>query len=109
MGHRKFTTCWILLLTLGFLYAACSSDSGPVDFQLNLNTPEIQGRQVTVNGGVVAPVERIQWEWGDGQTEKHHYFSASHTYTNPGRYEIRVTVFDGKNHSAAKSVSVDIR
>jgi PKD repeat protein len=54
-------------------------------------------------------VERIQWEWGDGQTEKHHYFPASHTYTNPGRYEIRVTVFDGKNHSAAKSVSVDIR
>ncbi len=90
-------------------YIGCPDNSGFVDFQLNLNPPEIQGKQVTVNGGVTAPVERIQWEWGDGQKEDHHFFPASHTYANPGTYEIKVTLFDSQNHSAMKSVTVEIK
>lgn len=88
---------------------SCSGDSGFVDFQLNLNTPEVQGRQVTVNGGVMAQVERIQWEWGDGQIDRHHFFPASHSYAAPGTYEIKVTVFDNRNRHATRSVSVEIK
>ncbi len=88
---------------------SCGSDSGFVDFQLNLSTPEVQGRQVTVNGGVIAQVERIQWEWGDGQIDQHHFFPASHTYEAPGTYEIKVTVFDNRNRHATRSVTVEIK
>jgi PKD repeat protein len=99
----------IIILLFVVFYFGCAGDSGFVDFQLNLNPPEIQGKQVTINGGVTAPVERIQWEWGDGKKEDHHFFPASHTYANPGKYEIKVTVFDSKNHSATNSVTVDIK
>ena len=96
------------VLILFFFYSGCSGDSAFVDFQFNLNPPEIKGREVTVNGGVVTPVERIQWDWGDGQFEKHHFFPFSHTYKNPGRYEIKITVFDSKNQSTTRTVTVDI-
>ena len=89
----------------------CTSDkekNGVIDFRLNLSTPEIFEREVVVNGGVAAPIERIQWDWGDGQINKHHFFPANHTYDKPGRYEIKVTVFDSKNRTATKSVTVDI-
>ena len=79
-----------------------------IGFRLHLSTPEIFEREVVVNGGVVAPVERIQWEWGDGKTDTHHFFPASHIYDKPGRYKITVTVFDSKNRTAMKSVTVDI-
>ncbi len=98
-----------VVVLAGLFYIGCSDNGGFVDFQLNLNPPEVQGKQVTVNGGVIAPVDRIQWEWGDGQIDKHHFFPATHTYAKPGRYEIKVTVFDSKNQSATKSVSVEIK
>ena len=107
--HFKIYGIVISFVLLGCSYAGCTDDSGFIDFQLSLNNPEVQGKQVTVNGGVVAPIERIQWEWGDGAADKHHFFPASHTYDKPGRYEIKVTAFDSKNHSASKSVSVDIK
>jgi PKD repeat protein len=91
------------------LFAGCGGDSGFVDFQLTLNTPEVKGKQVTVNGGVMAQVERIQWEWGDGQIEKHRFFPASHTYATPGKYEIKVTAFDNQNRYATRSVTVEIK
>ncbi len=107
--HLKMYGIIMLFVVLGGLYAGCSGEGEFADFQLSLNNPEIQGKQVTVNGGVVAPIERIQWEWGDGQVDTHHFFPASHSYAKPGRYEIKVTVFDNKNRSASKSVSVDIK
>jgi len=99
------------LILIFFILAlmSCGGDSGFVDFQLNLNTPEVQGRQVTVNGGVMAQVERIQWEWGDGQIDQHHFFPASHSYAAPGTYEIKVTVFDNRNRHATRSVTVEIK
>jgi hypothetical protein len=111
-GSMKKTGCVMKLgavLLAVLLYAGCTGESGFVDFQFNLNQPQIKGREVTINGGVVMPVERIQWEWGDGQMEKHHFFPFSHTYKNPGTYEIRITVFDSKNQSATRTVTVDIK
>ena len=64
---------------------------------------------MTVNGGVVAPIERIQWEWGDGQIEQHLYFPAAHTYTSPGRYQITVKVFGSKNYTAAQSITAEVK
>jgi len=101
----KITTLLLLLL----FYSGCNGDSAFVDFQFSLNPPEVKGRQVTVNGGVGVPIERIQWEWGDGEMEKHHFFPFSHTYKNPGKYEIKVTVFDSKNQNATRTVTVDIK
>jgi hypothetical protein len=89
--------------------------------------PANSGIQVPVNGGMQAPpvnsgvqappvkavtpapIDRIQWDWGDGQTDKHHFFPASHEYTKPGSYQITVTVFDANNQSTSKTVSVEIK
>jgi len=105
---RAATTVSALLLLFLFC-SGCTGDSAFVDFQFTLNPPEVKGRQVTMNGGVGVPVERIQWEWGDGEMEKHHFFPFSHTYKNPGKYEIKVMVFDSKNQSATRTVTVDIK
>ena len=101
----------IVCIALAIFYAGCTGDKGKndvIDLRLNLSTPDIFEREVVVNGGIMAPVERIQWDWGDGQIEKHHFFPHSHTYNKPGRYQITVTAFDSKNRSATQSVTVDI-
>ncbi|MBW1839177.1 MAG: PKD domain-containing protein [Deltaproteobacteria bacterium] len=101
----------IVCIALAIFYAGCTGDKGKndvIDLRLNLSTPDIFEREVVVNGGIMAPVERIQWDWGDGQIEKHHFFPHSHTYNKPGRYQITVTVFDSKNRTATQSVTVDI-
>ena len=101
----------IVFIALAIFYAGCTGDKGKndvPDFRLNLSTPDIFEREVVVNGGIIAPVERIQCDWGDGHTDKHHFFPHSHTYNKPGRYQITVTVFDSKNRSATQSVTVDI-
>lgn len=103
-------TCLIVAYSAGvILCSGCTGEQKAIDFQLNLNMPEIDGKSVTVNGGVVAPVERIQWDWGDGQIDKHGFFPATHIYKNPGTYTVTVTVFDARNTSSIKSVTVDIR
>ena len=108
---RYTTVCsnLTLIMLIILLFAGCGGDSGLVDFQLNLNKPEVQGKKVTLNGGVMAQVERIQWEWGDGQIDKHRFFPASHTYAAPGKYEIKVTAFDNQNRYATRSVTVEIK
>jgi len=98
----------VLLLFLFLAASGCSDSQQPPDFQLNLSPPQIEGTTVTVNGGVVAPVERIQWDWGDGTRDPHCFFPANHTYARPGRYTITVAVFDKNNFSATKSITVDI-
>ncbi len=106
--------CLVMLcIVMGLFYAGCKSDkkmdSGAIDFRLSLSNPEVQGREVNVNGGVAVSVERIQWEWGDGQMEKHHFFPATHTYAEPGKYQIIVTAFDEKKRTASQSVNVEIK
>jgi hypothetical protein len=106
----------IVYLFIACFYAAlffpgCSGSqrSDESYFQLNLNRPEISGRTVVVNGGVVAQVERIEWNWGDGHTLKHHFFPASHTYTSPGTYEIMVKAVGRKGRTCAESIKVEIK
>lgn len=96
-------------LLLATICAGCYSQEQATDFQLHLSIPEIQGKTVSVNGGVAAPVERIQWEWGDGQKDRHHFFPASHTYAGPGTYQITVTVFGGGGTSATATTQVAIK
>lgn len=112
-GSRLPTYCVVIVcILLGLFYAGCTGDREThdvIDFRLNLNNPEVEGREVTVNGGVAVPIEQIQWEWGDGQIDEHHFFPASHTYNKPGRYEIKVIVFDSKKRTATQSVTVEIR
>ncbi len=106
--------CLVMLcIVMGLFCAGCKSDkktdSGAIDFRLNLSNPEVQGAEVNVNGGIAVPVERIQWEWGDGQMERHHFFPVTHTYAQPGKYQIIVTVFDDKERTASQSVTVEIK
>lgn len=96
-------------LLIAVLCAGCYSQEQAADFQLHLSMPEIKGKTVSVNGGVAAPVERIQWEWGDGQTDQHHFFPASHTYADPGTYQITVTVFGGDSRRASTSTHAEIK
>jgi len=108
MGLSLLAIC---LLAVSFSGGCANEVPVPVPtLQLSLNAPEISEKTVSVNGAASAPVDRIQWEWGDGQTDKHIYFPAHHVYKNPGKYQINVTVFDTKNNkSATKSVSVEIK
>jgi PKD repeat protein len=77
---------------------------------LNLNPVEYKSRTATINGGVAAPVKSIQWDWGDGTLEKHRFFPASHTYTAPGQYEVKVTAFGTvADCSEQKSAKVQIK
>jgi len=103
----------ILALAVCMLVAfGCSKEqkaSDICDVNLNLNAPELDGRNITINGGVTAPVKRIQWNWGDGKIEKHRYFPARHTYDAPGQYEVKVTVFSIKPCSEEKSVIVTVK
>jgi PKD repeat protein len=109
MRYATLRSNLTFIILCSLLFAGCGGDSGFVDFQLTLNTPEVKGKQVTVNGGVMAQVEKIQWEWGDGQIDKHRFFPASHTYATPGKYEIKVTAFDNQNRYATRSVTVEIK
>jgi hypothetical protein len=106
--------CLVMLcIVISVFCAGCKSDkktaTGAIDFRLNLSNPEVQGREVNVNGGVAVPVERIQWEWGDGQIERHRFFPSEHTYAQPGKYKIIVTAFDSKGLTASQSVTVEIK
>ena len=63
--------------------------------------------------GVVFPgahgttITRIRWDWGDGDSEDH-WFAASHTYDQPGEYEITVTAYqsDGSYSTETKQISL---
>jgi len=112
-GLLSTTFCLHLICgALALFFIGCKGSKETVnssEFRLNLSTPEVIDREVSINGGVAAPVERIQWEWGDGQADHHLFFPASHTYAKPGRYEVKVTVFDSNNRTATKSVTVEIK
>jgi hypothetical protein len=116
--HRplsKLKTYLMIITALAIcmlLTAGCAKEQKTAevcDLNLNLNAPELEERNVTVNGGVMAPVKGIQWDWGDGKIDKHRYFPARHTYAGPGRYEIKTTAFSIKGCSEEKAVVVNIK
>ncbi len=77
---------------------------------LTLYPPEVDHLSVEVNGSA-APgrygekISDISWEWGDGNKEVHQ-FPNYHTYSNPGKYEIQVTVHQSDGQSASENLSV---
>lgn len=79
------------------------------DLKLELFAPELKANTVSINGVVQAPVNRIQWDWGDGNVDKHLFFPAKHTYSNPGRYKITVTAFSASKCSEEKTIFVDVK
>ena len=107
-----FVMLAVVVIFTGMFAGGCGGkapDSNEAYFHLNLNKPDISGRTVVINGGVVAPVERIEWDWGDGKVLKHHYFPAAHTYSRPGTYEIKVKAFDHKGRTCTRTVKVEVR
>jgi hypothetical protein len=49
---------------------------------------------VTVNGAVTSTysaVTRLEWQWGDGESDLHQWFPPVHTYAASGTYPITVT------------------
>jgi hypothetical protein len=74
--------------------------------------PETDALTVSISGEVVprspgAALRRVRWEWGDGTSEDH-YFPATHTYRQGGRYTIRVTAFQSDGLSTTERTSVDL-
>ena len=50
----------------------------------------------------VHPPYRLTVDWGDGSADA----AASHVYAAPGRYEVRVTVDDGRGHRLVERCAV---
>jgi len=75
--------------------------------RLTLFSPEVTGLNVTINGVVVAPVERIEWDWGDGQKSVS-WFAATHTYLHYGTYTVKVTTYDKKGRATIKELDVTL-
>ena len=111
-SHLLLYCMAFICIALALFCSGCAGEKDTpdvIDFKLNLNNPEVEENEVTVNGGVAVPIERIQWDWGDGQVDQHHFFPASHTYSKPGRYKITVTVFNSENKTATRSVTAVIK
>ncbi len=105
-------TVLIVLSVLHMGVAGCGNtpdEQAATAAELNVNTPEIFDLEVSVNGGITAPVTRIQWDWGDGTIDRHAYFPASHLYKKSGTYTITVTVFTAANRSLSKAVTVTVQ
>jgi len=75
--------------------------------RLTLFSPEVSGLRVTINGVVVAPVKRIEWDWGDGQRTAS-WFPANHTYLHSGTYTVKVIAYDKKGRTTTKEVKVTL-
>lgn len=102
----------VFVLILIFILPGCTKEQTTgekCDLKLEVFTPEQKANTVSINGIVNAPVNRIQWDWGDGNVDKHLFFPGKHTYGNLGRYKITVTAFSANRCSEEKSISVDIK
>jgi len=76
--------------------------------RLTLFSPEVSGLRVTINGVVVAPVKRIEWDWGDGQRTAS-WFAANHTYLHSGAYTVKVTTYDKKGRTTTKEIPASVQ
>jgi PKD repeat protein len=81
--------------------------------KLTLLDPEVRGLTVTVSGVATpgyegAKIDRLTWDWGDGSSEDR-WFPASHTYSKPGTYTIKVTAYQSDGLSVTKTIQVNVR
>jgi hypothetical protein len=112
--NRRYSKLFFILYCVSFIFylipAGCSTEKQTCDFKMNIFAMGLpEAKKVTVNGSALANVQRIQWDWGDGIVDEHHFFPASHAYGKPGRYTITVTVYNVHDCSDRKSISVDIK
>ncbi len=77
-----------------------------------LDNPQIQGLSITVSGrtdpGTAGEqIDRVRWDWGDGNVEDHS-FPASHTYHEKGSYQLTVSSHqsDGLSSMVHKTITV---
>ncbi|PSQ51714.1 MAG: hypothetical protein BRD28_05320 [Bacteroidetes bacterium QH_10_64_37] len=107
----QFAARLLLVLTLAF--AGCNSVSEVneppgVGFSYTPKTPSA-GTEVTFEARATDPdgqVESFQWGFGDGETVEG--ATSTHTFEEPGNYEVSVTVTDdrGATDRAQKTVEV---
>lgn len=77
---------------------------------INLGVPDINGREVRVNGGIAKMGKNCRtpkWYWGDGNTSDS-LFPATHKYLRSGKYTIQVTATDSRNRLTVSSVDIKI-
>lgn len=78
----------------------------------SLTDIEFDDLTVTVDGTVSSSefnIARIAWDWGDGVVEDSP-FPAGHTYAQPGRYTLSVSVYDDAGTViAAQSSPIDVQ
>lgn len=94
-------------------YIEVINDSYPVsDFEVS-SASIYAGTQVTFSSssyqsGVGGRIERLEWNFGDGDTDTSYYERATvyHTYNTPGTYHATLKVFD--NYGNQSSSYVDI-
>lgn len=104
-----------VLLVLVLAVAGCNSERGvneppSVGFDFSPQTPSA-GTMVTFTAEATDPdpngtVESFEWEFGDGAAADGR--TTTHTYEEPGSYEVTVTVTDnrGATDDAQKTVEV---
>jgi serine/threonine protein kinase/DNA-binding beta-propeller fold protein YncE len=80
---------------------------------LTLFDPQIDGLKVTVNGITKpgynnASINRIQFNWGDGNIE-YSWFPATHTYEKEGEYAITVTTYQSDGLTTTSTTTVTLK
>lgn len=85
----------------------CVGRSGPTP-QMNAPAVATTGSRQSFHGGgsfdVEGPITRYSWDFGDGTpVETGNKAHASHTYADPGSYDLRLTVADATGPSSSST------
>jgi PKD repeat protein len=93
------------------MYVKASANKPPI---LTLYEPQIIGLTVTINGDAkpghtgVSIGTWLYFDWGDGSSEYHYWFPATHTYKNAGTYTITVRVAQSDGLTTTSTVKVSV-
>jgi DNA integrity scanning protein DisA with diadenylate cyclase activity len=80
---------------------------------LLVNTPDIHGLTVTVNGiaasgSSATTISSLVWDWGDGNPQESHNFPIAHSYEVPGHYLINVTAYQSDGQDVTRDLGVNV-
>jgi len=86
------------------------SNTPPV---LLVNTPDIHGLTVTLNGIVASgssatTISSLTWDWGDGNPPEPHNFPNAHAYEVPGHYFINITASQSDGQDVSRDLEVNV-
>jgi hypothetical protein len=75
--------------------------------------PSINGLSATITGEARpsepdGKITNMNIDWGNGEEENFKDFPVSHTYSDPGRYNITVTVTDNNGSNAIKRIPLSV-